>query len=236
MIELRGAEVHERRDEQHVGSLGGDERFDRPRARNAALEESQQPIESGRPAEPRAGTRLDQTHDDARRPIVHPPSQVHGRRVARVEEAKIVEAETDPPRQLRPRAGAPARHIGEPHVRMARGDALDHLTAAHRFLAIGSERDRVAARGQPLDRRLEEPQIRVVPRDEQNLQGVTPRPAAGSRSRYSPGPQPPAHPPDSSGPPLDDTRQQPADQLNPVATPSRRKKAFVPVGSQRISR
>jgi hypothetical protein len=40
---------------------------------------------------------------------------------------------------------------------MARRDALDHLTAAHRFLAIGSERDRVAAYRQALDRRLEEP-------------------------------------------------------------------------------
>jgi hypothetical protein len=56
VIQLRGAEVHERRDEQHLGRLGGNERFDRPCAGNAALEKSQQPIESGRPAEPCAGT------------------------------------------------------------------------------------------------------------------------------------------------------------------------------------
>ena len=133
----------------------------------------------GRTAEPRAGARLGQTHDDARRAIVHALPQVHRLRVAGIEEAKVVEAETQPPRQLRPRAGAPARRVGEPHVRdSAPRSARPSDAPAHRLLAIGGERDRVAARGQTLDRRLEEPQIRVVPRDEQNLQGVTPRRAA----------------------------------------------------------
>jgi len=62
------------------------------------------------------------------------------------------------------------RHVGERHVRIAGRDPLDHLTAAHRFFTIGREDDLVAVRRQTFDRGLEEPQIRVVPRDEENLQ------------------------------------------------------------------
>jgi hypothetical protein len=67
------------------------------------------------------------------------------------------------------------RHVGERDVRIARRNPLDHLTAAHRLFAIGREDDIVAVRGETFDRRLEEPEVRVVPRDEQDLQCLTPR-------------------------------------------------------------
>jgi len=91
-------------------------------------------------------------------------------RVARIEEAEVIDAEPKPARELRPRAGMTIRHVGERHVRIAGRDPLDHLTAAHRFFTIGREDDLVAVRRQTFDRGLEEPQIRVVPRDEENLQ------------------------------------------------------------------
>ena len=75
-------------------------------------------------------------------------------------------------RTTRRRAGPALR---EPHVREARRDPLDHLPAAHRLLAIGGEHDRRGRAPPAPDRRLEQPQIRVVPRDEQNLHCVTPR-------------------------------------------------------------
>jgi len=65
------------------------------------------------------------------------------------------------------------RHVGEHHVRIARRNPIDHLTAAHRLFAIGREHDVVAVRGETFDRRLEEPQVRVVARDEKNLQCLT---------------------------------------------------------------
>jgi hypothetical protein len=53
----------------------------------------------------------------------------------------------------------PARRIDEADVGEAPGDPLHHLPPAERLFAIGCERDRVATFSQPLDRRLEEPQV-----------------------------------------------------------------------------
>ena len=93
--------------------------------------------------------------------------------VAGIEEPEVVDPEPQPAREFRPCAGVAIRHFGERHVRIARRNPLDHLTAAHRFFAIGREHDVVAVRGETFDRRLEEPQVRVVARDEQNLQCLT---------------------------------------------------------------
>ena len=90
---------------------------------------------------------------------MHALPQVHGLRIAGIEEAKVVEAEAQAPGQLGPRAGTPARRVDELHVREARRDSLDHPAPADRLLAIGRERDRVTARRERFDSRLEQPQI-----------------------------------------------------------------------------
>jgi hypothetical protein len=60
--------------------------------------------------------------------------------VARIEEAEVVEPETNVARQLRPRAGVPARRLGEADVGIRGGDPLHHLPPAQRLLAIGREK------------------------------------------------------------------------------------------------
>ena len=111
-----------------------------PRARNPALEESQDAMDARRTAEPRTQARVRESHDDARGAILRSLPEMNRLGVAGIEEAEVVDAEPQPARELRPRAGVAVRHVGERDVRIARRNPLDHLTAAHRFFAIGGQR------------------------------------------------------------------------------------------------
>jgi hypothetical protein len=182
VIELRRADIDERRDQQHVRRLRRDERFEWFRAWNPPLEEAQRAAEAGGPAEPRADPRLGEAHDHARRALARAPAEMRRLLIARVEETEVIETEPEAPRQLRPRARAAARGVHQRHVRVTGRNGFDHPPPAQRLFTICGQRDGVTALGQALDCGLEEPQIRIVPRDEENLQSVTPRRAASLRS------------------------------------------------------
>jgi hypothetical protein len=88
MIELRRADIDERRDQQDVRCLRRNESFDGPCTGNPALEESQNARRTRRPPEPRTQARVREPHDDARGAILGRLPEMNRPGVAGIEEPK----------------------------------------------------------------------------------------------------------------------------------------------------
>lgn len=73
-----------------------------------------------------------------------------------------------------PRPGLASRRPADGHLRVSGREALNETCAAQGFLPVGREVDRVSALGEFGDRRLEEPQIREMPGQKQNLHEMRP--------------------------------------------------------------
>ena len=86
--------------------------------------------------------------DGPGRPLFGARAEARRRVVARIEEAEVVDAEADLPRQLVPRTRLARRRPSDGDLRVPRGEPLDHPGAAHRLLTVRREVKRVAPLGQ----------------------------------------------------------------------------------------
>ena len=100
-------------------------------------------------------------HDQARAFAALP--QMGGLDVAGLEKAEVVEAQAQMAGHFRPRARVAAWSVAGRDVGVAGGNALHHLPAAHRLRAIGGEHQLMTTLRQRHHRRLEEPQVGVMP-------------------------------------------------------------------------
>src|SRR6185369_3481625 len=167
VIELRRAHVDERRDQHHVGTLRLQERLGLRRAGQPAFEPAQHAADRS------WAKSLREPHDELRRALTRTTPQMRRAGITGVEEAQIVEAKAETFRQLGPRTGVAPGRFRQRDAGIGLGNPLHHPSPTERFLAIGRKHDLVTARGKAGDGRLEQPQVRIVPRDEENLHGTS---------------------------------------------------------------
>jgi hypothetical protein len=93
--------------------------------------------------------------------------------VDRIKEAQVIEAVADPPGQLVPGTGVPARRVDDGDAGIAPGEPIHHLPSAHDLGMVGRERHAMSPFGQTFDGRLEQAQVRIVADEEQDLHGCS---------------------------------------------------------------
>src|SRR6185436_7921351 len=174
VVELRRAELDERRDEQRIGPLVSNELVDAVLPRHRLLDSFEYARQHAAERQP-----CEREYRD-RGPLVRALANSRRRLVTRIGIAQVVQADA---KDVRDAAIAPPpqdRRETDGHLRWkARGEAIDELAAAEGLLTVGREVHVMSPLGERRDHRLEVPEVGEVPRDEQNLHaGESTRPVA----------------------------------------------------------